>query len=323
MDAAWRGCRAARRVSAGDARRVLRAPRRCEGAAAAAAGGDPGAGWHGPARQTAACGGSHAARRAAACTRPRTRADRPLTAPPRACTDRPHAQVYKGRRRCTGQIVAMKFIVKQGKSEKDVRNLRQEIEILRHLRHENIIQMLDAFETRDHFVVVMGEPPAAALVGRRPSLEAVVCVPRPPYCSIRGGQRNGGAAPTGGMAAACRLAPGKPTPNPQTMAPLQSLPRASSLRCWRTTSLCQRRLCSTSRSSWSAHGGGTGARAPGRVAAGTSNHTAFARAAGGRAGFEVSRLWWRGEADSCSALHPFPRCTRCTTSTPTASSTAT
>lgn len=77
-------------------------------------------------------------------------------------------QVYKGRRRCTGQITAMKFIVKQGKSEKDIRNLRQEIEILRRLRHENIVQMLDAFETRDHFVVVMGE-----LTGERRERETV------------------------------------------------------------------------------------------------------------------------------------------------------
>jgi serine/threonine protein kinase len=50
----------------------------------------------------------------------------------------------------------MKFIVKQGKSEKDIRNLRQEIEILRQLRHENIIQMLDAFETKTEFCVVTG-----------------------------------------------------------------------------------------------------------------------------------------------------------------------
>uniref|UniRef100_A0A383VWV5 non-specific serine/threonine protein kinase n=1 Tax=Tetradesmus obliquus TaxID=3088 RepID=A0A383VWV5_TETOB len=63
-------------------------------------------------------------------------------------------KVYKGRRRCTGQITAMKFIVKHGKSEKDIRNLRQEIEILRQLRHENIIQMLDAFETKTDFCVV-------------------------------------------------------------------------------------------------------------------------------------------------------------------------
>ena len=48
----------------------------------------------------------------------------------------------------------MKFIMKHGKSEKDIKNLRQEIEILRNLRHENIIQMLDAFETKTDFCVV-------------------------------------------------------------------------------------------------------------------------------------------------------------------------
>jgi hypothetical protein len=64
--------------------------------------------------------------------------------------------VFKGRRKCTGQITAMKFIVKAGKSEKDIRNLRQEIEILRQLQHENIIQMLDSFETKTDFVVVTG-----------------------------------------------------------------------------------------------------------------------------------------------------------------------
>lgn len=51
----------------------------------------------------------------------------------------------------------MKFIMKQGKSEKDIKNLRQEIEILRQLRHENIIQMLDAFETKAEFCVVTGQ----------------------------------------------------------------------------------------------------------------------------------------------------------------------
>ncbi len=66
------------------------------------------------------------------------------------------AQVYKGRRKFTGQITAMKFIMKHGKSEKDIKNLRQEIEILRQLRHENIIQMLDAFETKTDFCVVTG-----------------------------------------------------------------------------------------------------------------------------------------------------------------------
>ncbi len=65
-------------------------------------------------------------------------------------------KVYKGRRKCTGQITAMKFIMKHGKSEKDIKNLRQEIEILRQLRHENIIQMLDSFETKTDFCVVTG-----------------------------------------------------------------------------------------------------------------------------------------------------------------------
>ena len=63
-------------------------------------------------------------------------------------------QVYKGRRKNTGQITALKFIGKHGKSDKDIVGLRQEIEILRNLRHENIIQMLDTFETRTDFVVV-------------------------------------------------------------------------------------------------------------------------------------------------------------------------
>eukprot|EP00892_Ulva_mutabilis_P007689 jgi/Ulvmu1/5292/UM022_0086.1 len=63
-------------------------------------------------------------------------------------------KVYKGRRRSTGQTTAMKFIMKHGKTARDIRNLRQEIEILRNLKHENIIQMLDTFETNDEFCVV-------------------------------------------------------------------------------------------------------------------------------------------------------------------------
>ncbi|XP_057788862.1 serine/threonine-protein kinase TIO isoform X1 [Salvia miltiorrhiza] len=63
-------------------------------------------------------------------------------------------KVYKGRRKFSGQTVAMKFIPKHGKSEKDVLNLRQEIEILRKLKHENIIAMLDSFEGPQEFCVV-------------------------------------------------------------------------------------------------------------------------------------------------------------------------
>ncbi|KAF3341059.1 Serine/threonine-protein kinase TIO [Carex littledalei] len=63
-------------------------------------------------------------------------------------------KVYKGRRKTSFQTVAMKFILKHGKTEKDLHNLRQEIEILRKLKHENIIEMLDAFETPQEFCVV-------------------------------------------------------------------------------------------------------------------------------------------------------------------------
>ncbi|KAG2314138.1 hypothetical protein Bca52824_017260 [Brassica carinata] len=58
-------------------------------------------------------------------------------------------RVYKGRRKYTGQ-----FIMKQGKSDKDIHSLRQEIEILRKLKHENIIEMLDSFENAREFCVV-------------------------------------------------------------------------------------------------------------------------------------------------------------------------
>ncbi|KAL6657315.1 hypothetical protein ACP70R_005095 [Stipagrostis hirtigluma subsp. patula] len=63
-------------------------------------------------------------------------------------------KVYKGRRKYTRQTVAMKFILKHGKTDKDLHNLRQEIEILRKLKHENIIEMIDSFETAQEFCVV-------------------------------------------------------------------------------------------------------------------------------------------------------------------------
>ena len=63
-------------------------------------------------------------------------------------------KVFKGRRKYTGQAVALKFISTRGKSEKDLKNLRQEMAILKPLRHENIILLLDAFETASDFVVV-------------------------------------------------------------------------------------------------------------------------------------------------------------------------
>ncbi|KAA6392787.1 MAG: putative Serine/threonine-protein kinase TIO, partial [Streblomastix strix] len=63
-------------------------------------------------------------------------------------------KVYKGRKKTTGQVVAMKFISKINKTPKELRSLRQEIDILRCLNHENIIMLLDTFETDSDFVMV-------------------------------------------------------------------------------------------------------------------------------------------------------------------------
>ncbi|CAD8055051.1 unnamed protein product [Paramecium sonneborni] len=63
-------------------------------------------------------------------------------------------KVYKGRWKKSNQMAALKFISKRGKTEKDLANLRQEIEILRRLKHENIILLLDAFETQGEFCLV-------------------------------------------------------------------------------------------------------------------------------------------------------------------------
>lgn len=45
------------------------------------------------------------------------------------------------------QVVALKFIPKVGRSEKELKNLQREIDIMRNLEHENIIKLLDSFET--------------------------------------------------------------------------------------------------------------------------------------------------------------------------------
>ncbi|XP_070572421.1 serine/threonine-protein kinase 36-like [Ptychodera flava] len=63
-------------------------------------------------------------------------------------------KVYKGRRKYSGQIVALKFIPKVGRTEKELQSLRREIEIMRGLHHENIIEMLDSFETDKEVVAV-------------------------------------------------------------------------------------------------------------------------------------------------------------------------
>ncbi|XP_004864628.1 serine/threonine-protein kinase 36 isoform X3 [Heterocephalus glaber] len=63
-------------------------------------------------------------------------------------------RVYKGRKKYSAKVVALKFIPKLGRSEKELRNLQREIEIMQGLRHPNIVHMLDSFETDKEVVVV-------------------------------------------------------------------------------------------------------------------------------------------------------------------------
>ncbi|XP_050452311.1 serine/threonine-protein kinase fused isoform X2 [Cataglyphis hispanica] len=63
-------------------------------------------------------------------------------------------QVYKAKKRSDGEIVAFKMIRKCGRSFKELKSLRQECEIQRHLHHPNIVQMIDSFETENEIVVV-------------------------------------------------------------------------------------------------------------------------------------------------------------------------
>ncbi|XP_062845074.1 serine/threonine-protein kinase 36 isoform X2 [Trichomycterus rosablanca] len=63
-------------------------------------------------------------------------------------------RVYKGRRKFSGQVVALKFIPKVGRSDKELRCLKREIEIMRGLKHPNVVLLLDSFETHTEVVVV-------------------------------------------------------------------------------------------------------------------------------------------------------------------------
>uniref|UniRef100_A0A3B5LEQ6 non-specific serine/threonine protein kinase n=1 Tax=Xiphophorus couchianus TaxID=32473 RepID=A0A3B5LEQ6_9TELE len=61
-------------------------------------------------------------------------------------------RVYKGRKKFTGKVVALKFMPKVGRTEKELRSLKREIEIMRDLRHPNIVQLFDSFETETEII---------------------------------------------------------------------------------------------------------------------------------------------------------------------------
>lgn len=63
-------------------------------------------------------------------------------------------RVYKARRKFTGRLVAIKMINKLGQSKDDLLSFRREIDILKKVKHPNIMCMLDMFESDTDFNVV-------------------------------------------------------------------------------------------------------------------------------------------------------------------------
>lgn len=52
------------------------------------------------------------------------------------------------------QLVALKFIPKLGRSQDELGRLRQEIEIMRSVRHWGVVDLLDWFETDSEVLLV-------------------------------------------------------------------------------------------------------------------------------------------------------------------------
>ncbi|XP_045619786.1 serine/threonine-protein kinase fused [Procambarus clarkii] len=63
-------------------------------------------------------------------------------------------RVFRGKSLVNGQIVALKFIPKRNKIERELKSLRRECEIQRGLAHPNIVRMIDSFETENEVVAV-------------------------------------------------------------------------------------------------------------------------------------------------------------------------
>ncbi|KAM9780985.1 uncharacterized protein ACBT44_022369 isoform 2-T2 [Syngnathus typhle] len=63
-------------------------------------------------------------------------------------------RVHKGMKKFTGQVVALKFIPKMGRSNKELQSLKKEITIMSNLQHPNIVKLFDSFETETEVIVV-------------------------------------------------------------------------------------------------------------------------------------------------------------------------
>ncbi|KAN0025327.1 hypothetical protein ACTFIU_003587 [Dictyostelium citrinum] len=63
--------------------------------------------------------------------------------------------VRQGTHKDTGDQVAIKAISKQHVSEADMKRFTREIEIMKKLKHKNIIQLIEVFDSNDHLYLVL------------------------------------------------------------------------------------------------------------------------------------------------------------------------
>lgn len=74
-----------------------------------------------------------------------------------------YATVRKGKHIGTGDIVAIKIISKDDCSEEDLKYMQREIDIAKSLRHRNVVQTSDIFESDNKLYIVLEHMPGGTL----------------------------------------------------------------------------------------------------------------------------------------------------------------
>ena len=65
------------------------------------------------------------------------------------------ATVRKGKNRETGERVAIKILSKRKMTEEDIVGMQNEIRILSTIDHPNIVKLIDTYEDKGHYCLVM------------------------------------------------------------------------------------------------------------------------------------------------------------------------
>lgn len=74
-----------------------------------------------------------------------------------------YAMVRKGKHKATGDVVAVKVISKNNRSKEDLKYMQREVDISVTLRHGNIVQTTDLFESENKLYIVMEYMPGGNL----------------------------------------------------------------------------------------------------------------------------------------------------------------